>query len=124
MISFLICEKLSFKLDNLTADVSMFYDAANIPVWARHNLVLSLEDGILCYKNHLLERDVSIPWMYPWVLNERMKNRFLFPGESGRNHLGVFTAYLFLLCANATIYLPHLADYDIPQSMGKYQDEN
>ena len=126
MISFLICEKLSFNLDNLTADLTSCYDAANIPVWARHNLVLSLQDGILCYKNHLLEKEggTTVLWMYPWVLNERMKNRFLFPGDSGRNHLAVFTAYLFLLCSHATIYLPHIADYDTPQSMGRYQDEN
>lgn len=121
MISFLICKSLSFKLEDLTADVSKHYDAEEVPPQYRHNLVLSIEDGILCYSNHLLSRNVA--WMYPWTRNERMKNRFVFPGDSGRNHFGLFTAYLFMMCANATIDLPELGDYDVPPSLGIYQDE-
>lgn len=121
LVSFLICEKLAFKLDDLTADVSQHYAAQGISPEHRHNLVLSIEDGILCYKNHLLSRNVA--WMYPWTRNEPMKGRLVFPGDSGRNHFGLFTAYLFMLCANATIYLPALGDYDVPPSMGMYQDE-
>ena len=121
MTKALICEKLSFNLDDLTAVVSKHYDAENVSIQRRHNLVLSVEDGILCYKNHLLSRNVA--WMYPWTRNERMKNRFVFPGDNGQNHFGVFTAYLFMMCANATIYLPELRDYDASPSMGIYQDE-
>lgn len=121
MVSFLICKQLSFKLDDLTAAVSKHYDAEKVPLQYRHNLVLSIEDGVLCYKNHLLSRNVA--WMYPWTRNERMKNRLVFPGHSGRNHFGLFTAYLFMMCANATIYLPELRDYDVPPSIGIYQDE-
>jgi hypothetical protein len=121
LVSFLICEKLSFKFDDLTADISKHYDKEEVPALYRHNLVLSIEDGILCYKNHLLERNIA--WMYPWTRNELMKNRLVFPGTSGRNHFGLFTAYMFLMCVNATIYLPELRDYDTPPSMGIYQDE-
>jgi hypothetical protein len=122
LVSFIICEKLSFKLDNITAEVSKHYEESGILPQHRHNLILSLEDGILCYKNHLLERK-NVAWMYPTVWSEAMKSRFIFPGNNGRNHFGFFTAYLFLLCANATIYLPHLSDYDTPPSEGIYQDE-
>lgn len=121
VVSFLICEKLSFELEDLTATVSSHYDAEDVSSRDRHNLVLSIEDGILCYKNHLLNRNVN--WMYPCARNERMKNRFVFPGDSGRNHFGVFTTYLFAMCAHATVYLPELRDYDVPPSIGVYQDE-
>lgn len=122
MVSFLICAKLSCKLDGITAEISKAYELANIPIRFRHNLVLSLEDGVFCYKNHLLARDAG--WMYPEVLKQQMKNRLIFPGENGRNHLGIFTAELFRLCASATIYLPQIWHYDVPQSMGRWQDEN
>lgn len=121
MVSFLICSKFSFKVDDITVDVSKFYDSANVPARFRHNLVLSIEDGILCYRNHLLQRNIG--WMYPETCGERMKNRFIFPGQNGRNHFGFFTAELFRLCAGSTIYLPQIGDYDIPQSMGRCQDE-
>jgi len=120
-VSFLICEKLSFDLGNITAEISRHYDKNNIEPKNRHNLVLSIEDGVFCYKNHLLGRDVA--WMYPWTRREPMKNRLVKPGDNTRNHFGIFTSYLFLLCSNATIYLPHLADYDVPPTMGEYQDE-
>ena len=121
VVSFLICEKLSFDLEDLTATVSRHYDAENVSVQYRHNLVLSIEDGILCYRNHLLDNEVA--WMYPLTRNEQMKNRFISPGESGRNHFALFTAYLFMMCANASIYLPEIGDYDVPLSIGMYQDE-
>lgn len=121
VVSFLICEKLSFKIDHITAEVSKHYDKHGIDPKHRHNLVLSLEDGIFCYKNHLLRRNVA--WMWPWTRGERMKNRFVMPGENGHNHFGIFTSSLFTLCTNATIYLPELGDYDVAPALGEYQDE-
>lgn len=122
MVSFLICEKLSFQLDDLTAHISRHYDEEQIPVEYRHNLVLSIEDGILCYKNHLLSRE-NVAWMYPQTRNERMKNKLVFPGSNNLSHFGFFTAYMFMMCTNATVYLPELRNYDIPPIMGYYQDQ-
>jgi hypothetical protein len=121
MASFLICERLSFDLENITSQISANYSSNGIEPRHRHNLLLSLENGVLCYKNDQLTRNVA--WMYPFAVNQQMKNRLVTPGENGRNHLGIFTAYLFSICANATIYLPQIKDYDYPPTMGTYQDE-
>jgi hypothetical protein len=75
VVSFLICEKLSFELNDLTAIVSNHYDMENVSIRDRHNLVLSIEDGILCYKNHLLNRNIA--WMYPWTVKSRRFCNFL-----------------------------------------------
>lgn len=121
MMTFLICEKLDFDLKHITSEVAKYYDKETIPIEYRHNMVLSIEDGVLCYKNQLISHDVA--WMYPWTRNKRMGNRFVSPGENNRNHFGIFTSYLFTICAKSTIYFPAIQDYDTPPSMGKYEDE-
>ena len=119
--SILICEKLDFSLQHITAHISAHYDGNAIPLECRHNLILSISDGILCYSNHLIERNIA--WMYPIARNERMKNRLVSPGDSGRNHFDTFAAYMFMICANITIYLPNIGSYVAQPSQGEYQDE-
>lgn len=121
VVSFLVCQKFDFNTQDITSEISKFYDEASTPLRDRHNLVLSIEDGVLCYRNHLLARNVA--WMYPYNNEQRMKNRFISPGENGRNHFGIFTSYMFMLCVNATIYLPELRVYDEEPVTGVYQDE-
>ena len=120
--SILICERFDFSLEHITARISDHYDRHGIPLEFRHNLVLSINDGILCYSNHLVERNIA--WMYPITSSERMKNRLVFPGDSGRNHFDIFSAYMFLICANTTVYLPNIGTYCAAPSLGVYQDEN
>ena len=120
--SVLICEQLDFSLEHITAYVSTHYDRIGVPVACRHNLILSINDGIFCYANHLIERNVA--WMYPKTHNEQMKNRLVFPGESGKNHFDIFAAYMFMICANTTIYLPDIGSYGAVPSHGEYQDES
>ena len=120
--SFLICERLRFSVKDLTAQITAHYERENVPVEFRHNLVLSIDDGILCYSNHLVQRNIA--WMYPVSNDERMKNRLVTPGHNGRNHFRIFTAYMFMICANTTVYLPNIGDYGTAPSIGDYQDES
>ena len=120
--SILICEKLDFSLEHITARISDHYERHDIPLECRHNLILSINDGILCYSNHLVERNIA--WMYPKTHNERMRNRLVFPGDNGRNHFDIFAAYMFMVCANTTVYLPNIGTYCAAPSLGVYQDEN
>lgn len=119
--SVLICELLDFSLDNMTAEITKHYEANDVSVEYRHNLILSLKDGVFCYSNHLVKRNIA--WMYPVTCNERMKNRLISPGDSKRNHFDIFTSYMFMICAKATIYLPSIGDYVADPSPGLYQDE-
>lgn len=120
-VSFLICEKLDFSIENLTIEISKHYDDNNVDFRLRHNLVLSLNDGILCYKNPAFKKNVT--WIYPFTGGERMLNKFVYPGDNNRNHMGIFTTSLFTLCTFATIYLPELRDYDVPPVEGIFTDE-
>lgn len=58
VFTFLICEKLDFKIENLAHEMNSFYDA-NIPRRHFHNLVLSVEDGLICYYEKWCGNDVS-----------------------------------------------------------------
>lgn len=121
MVSFVICEKFSFNVKELTSEISAHYDSCNVHPRHRHNLILSIQDGLFCYKNPLINRDVV--WMYPFTRGEVMKNRLVYPGANAQNHFGIFNAYLFMLFANSTVFLPHIADYDQPQVMGLFETE-
>lgn len=121
MASFLICERFTFDLKDITADLTKWYNSQDVQPEYRHNLVLSINDGVFCYKNSEFKRG-PLAWPSPIALDKPMKNRFVFPGENSRNHFGVFTAYLFSLCAHTTVYMPEIGKYDA-QVLGTWQDE-
>lgn len=48
IFTFIICEKLDFKLDEIEVELDSFY-SDDTEYWNKHNLILSIEDGILHY---------------------------------------------------------------------------
>ena len=59
VISFLICERFDFNFSDIQCEVSSWYDD-DVEDQHKHNLVLSVEDGLLHYSDGS-ERS----WMYP-----------------------------------------------------------
>jgi hypothetical protein len=52
-ISFLICKKISCKLDNIESELEEMYRASSTPQRLWHNLIFSLDDGLFLYKSPL-----------------------------------------------------------------------
>ncbi|SEG03058.1 hypothetical protein SAMN04488130_10556 [Flavobacterium urumqiense] len=104
IFSILICNKLNFNIDNISADIDDLYDD-DIQPWQKHNLILSLEDGLLAYYD---DNKKSI--MYPY-LNVKLKNRFIRPDKNINSHFYFASSYIFMGTTSSSIYYPEITDY-------------
>ncbi len=104
IFSVLICNKLNFNLDNLCEEIDDFYES-DIKDWQKHNLILSIEDGLLAYYDNK-----SKSLMYPYV-SQKLKNRFIRPASNPNSHFLYASSYIFLGTTSASIYYPEISDY-------------
>jgi hypothetical protein len=105
MFSFLVCEGFDFDYSSLSHEVSGWYDD-DIQNHHKHNLVLSVEDGLLLYvdKN-------KVSWMYPSIPTYPVKCRFLEANSNDPLHFHYFCSYMFLATSSATVLFPEMATY-------------
>lgn len=118
IFSFLICKKLNFDFEKL--EFNHLYNK-EVDYLNRHNMILSIDDGILLYKHNVNNKELS--WHYPKSQGLDLKNRFVAGGEDGKNHFDIFATYLFNATQNATIFYPEFSKYS-ELTIGKYIDEN
>lgn len=105
LFTFIICKKLDFDITNISTNINSFYDAS-LDYRHRHNLILSVEDGLLAYYD-----DNKKTMMYPSVNNVNLKNRFICPNENPDAHFKYFASYLFMGTSSTTILYPEISDY-------------
>jgi len=103
IFTFLICQKLDFNLENIANEIGTLYN--QVEYRHRHNLILSIEDGLLAYYD-----DLSKTFMYPYC-NLALKNRFVQPGTNNYSHFKIFSSYIFLGTSSGTILYPEITDY-------------
>lgn len=121
VFSFIICQSLSFDLTNLTGEFDSLYES-DIELADRHNMILSINDGLFHYKHIINEREKC--FSYPFVQNKKLKNRFVWPGENWKNHFNTFVPYMFMGINSCTVFFPEISQYTGDQVMGVYTDEN
>lgn len=103
--SVLICQKLGFDLSNIENEIDGMY-AATVLHRHKHNMVLSIEDGLLSYFD---ANDVNLP--YPRLGKVDLKHRFTYPTENKYVHFKLFGSYMFMLTANKTLLYPEFSNY-------------
>lgn len=91
-ISFLICEKLDFNIDNLVDEFENLYEGVELR--NRHNLILSIDDGVFLYADNIVEGEVGRS-AYPYPINggNKMKN-YHFNNELRHGYM-MFAQYLY-----------------------------
>jgi hypothetical protein len=103
IITFLICQKLDFNIERL----SQLYDS-NIEHRLKHNMILSLDDGLVLYK--LGENGMHV---FP-IMEKKILETRIYPKEHGKyDYFKVFANYLFEATTFATILYPEFSDYMI-----------
>lgn len=117
IVSFLVCEKFSFAPDQLASEVSSLYDG-DIQEHHKHNLVLSIKDGILLYGDAN-----NKSFMYPNHPKGGIKNRFVSPGANPNLHFYLFCTYMYLATSSTTILYPEMTAYMPALSGGITRDE-
>jgi hypothetical protein len=113
--TFMICQKFSFDFTKLANDVESMYDS-DIEPRHRHNLVLSLHDGLLAYVD-----SNGKTLMFPEVAGrivgnslsqkEVLRSRLVIPRGTDYAHIKLFCSYIFLLSSSTTILYPDITDY-------------
>lgn len=100
--SFLICNKLDFNINNIINDIDNLYDS-DIDYQDRHNIILSLEDGIILYT----DGKKNLP--YPKFVN--INNAIFNPASNNNHHIKAFAHFLYMVTSSSTIYYPDLILY-------------
>ncbi len=104
LFTFLICQKFDFDFNNIINDINQLYERG-LHYRYRHNLILSIEDGILAYYDNN-----KVTMMYPYI-GKPLKNRWIIPGTNIYNHFKFFADYLFIGTSSSTILYPEFTDY-------------
>ncbi|AWI26862.1 DUF6602 domain-containing protein [Flavobacterium pallidum] len=105
IFSFLICNKLDFKLDNICDEIDSLYED-DILQNQKHNLILSINDGVLLYRD---DNDKSM--MYSHMGLKPLKNSFITPDKNVNCHFFYACSYIFMGTTSASIYYPEISDY-------------
>jgi hypothetical protein len=105
IFSFIICNKLTFDISSLPEEIDGFYDTTTNP-WLKHNLILSIEDGILLYYDHN-----NVTFHYPTIPSLVLKNRLIIPDKTPNIHFYFFCSALFMGTTSNTIYYPEIGRY-------------
>ena len=106
--TFLICQKLDFKLDRLTE----IYDEDTDPKFM-HNMILSLEDGLILYSNTDKDGKPSMHLNPTWdgiTQNDLSSYRF---ETGGIDCIKIFCNLLFNATTFRSIVLPEILSYMI-----------
>lgn len=105
LFSFIICKKLDFKLESLHEELDGFYEA-DIKPWQKHNVVLSIDDGILQYYDN---KD-WMTLMYPYIKSP-LKNRFTIPTDNKNLHFFHFLNSFLMAMSSQKSCHPEMAHY-------------
>ncbi len=108
IFSFIICEKLDFSLENIETELDSMY-SKNIDYWNRHNVILSIEDGLLHYNIDQPNEKLSF-----WAPTFKGATTHRFTKKNGNkdyNHFRNFAMSLMNGTSFSTIFYPDLVHY-------------
>ncbi|MHA7108296.1 DUF6602 domain-containing protein (plasmid) [Bacillus sp. C-3-6] len=115
MMSFLICKKIdAINKKKLMKKIEKAYVAESINEINRHNMILSLEDGLFLYWDPYNTElsDSEFNWAYPMMTGQPFKQRFLEINPKDINyHFKQFAHHLFLGLSSTTVIHPETALY-------------
>lgn len=110
VFSFLICKKLDFDIKDYLNNPDSFYPGID-PIY-RHNLILSVEDGLLGY------RDKNKKFIYfPFAQDKKLSTCILRNNPDSSFTMEVFLGYFFSAISSVTILFPDVVTYmQIPET--------
>lgn len=106
IFSFLICNKFTFDFSDIVNEIDSYYEQ-DIKPWQKHNLILSVNDGLLAYYDNS-----AVTFMYPYTKNGlSLKNRFVKPDKNKNVHFLFLSSYIFMGTTSSSIYYPEMSNY-------------
>ena len=139
IFSFLICNKLTFYNNDLAKTLNEIYDES-LEYRFRHNLVLSIKDGLLCYfhvmdsddvakvtvadKSKRFKEGTKFELNIPFNKDNIYLNRFIKPVENKYVHLKKFATYFSMGISRTTYLRPEMSNYMEKTPGGRNFDED
>ena len=127
MFTFLICERFDFDLKNITNELNTLYES-DIEPRNKHNLILSIDDGLLLYSFPEYTGPGNKTSPVPAVYNPMLQvQKSFFLGRYDKDpyqHFKIFCTYLFSRTKSISILSPDLAYYLGNCTEHLYQVEN
>ncbi|MCL6709527.1 hypothetical protein M8R20_21290, partial [Pseudomonas sp. R2.Fl] len=115
IMSFIICKKITaVDKKKLLEKIEQAYDREGIDAVHRHNMILSIEDGLFLYydpyNTALSSREYN--WAFPKLGSDKFEQRFIpIQPEDKEYHFKQFAHHLFNGVADVTIIHPETAEY-------------
>ncbi|MBL7224601.1 MAG: hypothetical protein ISS59_00550 [Desulfobacteraceae bacterium] len=111
IFTFIICQKLDFNLDKIAEELNDKIYNNDLAHSNRHNLVLSIEDGLLLYD--LPQGNASIPLSYPsFMAKGNLGARHIpFNTDKPYHHFKAFAHFLFNGISDATLLYADMVKY-------------
>jgi hypothetical protein len=103
MTTVLLCKKFDFDFTRIDKEIDSMYDPEVQPRH-KHNLILSVEDGLLLYWDRALSP-------IPSIEQRILESTFLFPAENPYCHFCVFFTSMHVLMHSRTELLAELGQY-------------
>lgn len=117
LFSFLVCEGFDFDPTTLANEVGGWYEP-DIKAHHKHNMVLSVENGLLLYVDNNKKS-----WMYPPTPTWPAKNRFVSVAPGNKDHFYLFSTYMNIATTSSTILYPEMTAYMPALSARTLHDE-
>lgn len=121
IMSFLICNKFDFNYDNMVNEMNDIYDGCEL--YLRHNMILSINDGVLMYKGFPNKNQLAI---YPEIGNMVLINSLIKPYSKENpyaeyknlnvscykyEHIIAFLNYMYMGTSTTSILYPEMSNY-------------
>lgn len=108
ILTFLICERLDFGIDEIEEEINQIYHDENISPSNRHNMILSLDDGLFTHYEVIDSENVTI--QYPVLAGNTLHSLRVY-GEDKYNYIKLFMAHTYNAIIDTTILLPEMTIY-------------
>lgn len=109
IFTFLLCKKLDFNHDNLVDELKEIYGPIDQRYW--HNIILSLDDGLILYSD-FSEEDDGVPCQYPVFRKQKLNSLMILGNQPGNiDHFIVFAQHVTSLCQNTNPQILNIFKY-------------
>lgn len=119
VFSILVCNALTFDTTKICKELDDFYLEENILQRHRHNMILSVEDGLIYYEaNEFVAKELggrkSMP--YPEISKMNMVTRIDRASSESNHHFFSFAHYFNWLAKDTAILEPDIGSYIVDRS--------
>lgn len=108
IFTFLICEKFDFNLTDVAATINNIYPQG-MPANHRHNLILSIKDGMATYYSEN-ENGARLIVPYSIFYGKPVKTVFV-PSSSTDEHIIAFASFMFTGVSHTVLIQPDIISY-------------